>query len=51
MPVEIEQLLADYIDVVPEEVPHGLSPMRDIEHVIDFVPGSVIPNRPTYRMS
>ncbi|MCI92181.1 putative gag-pol polyprotein, partial [Trifolium medium] len=45
LPVENEQLLADYIDVVPEEVPHGLPPMRDIQHAIDFIPGAVIPNR------
>jgi hypothetical protein len=51
LPAEIEQLLADYMDVVPEEVPQGLPPMRDIQHAIDFIPGAVIPNRPAYRMS
>jgi hypothetical protein len=51
LPTEIEQLLAHYMDVVPEEVPQGLPPMRDIQHAIDFIPGAVIPNRPAYRMS
>ena len=33
----------------PNDVPSGLSPIRGIEHQIDFVPGATIPNRPTYR--
>ena len=32
-----------------EGVPSGLPPIRGIEHQIDFIPGAVIPNRPTYR--
>ncbi|MCI49413.1 putative gag-pol polyprotein [Trifolium medium] len=51
LPVKFEQLLADFMDVIPEEVQHGFPPMRDIQHAIDFVPGAVIPNRPAYKMS
>ncbi|XP_062114189.1 uncharacterized protein LOC133825231 [Humulus lupulus] len=39
----------EFEDVFPEEVPHGLPPIRGIEHQIDFVPGGSIPNRPAYR--
>ncbi|PKI54890.1 hypothetical protein CRG98_024721 [Punica granatum] len=39
----------EYDDVFPEETPHGLPPIRGIEHQIDFVPGATIPNRPAYR--
>ena len=42
-------LLQDYKDVFPEEMPSGLPPIRGIEHQIDFVPDTTIPNRPAYR--
>ncbi|KAH9650499.1 hypothetical protein KPL70_026409 [Citrus sinensis] len=32
----------EYKDVFPEETPHGLPPIRRIEHQIDFVPGFVV---------
>ena len=33
----------------PDDVPSGLPPIRGIEHQINFVLGSTIPNRPAYR--
>ncbi|XP_060210616.1 uncharacterized protein LOC132637560 [Lycium barbarum] len=45
----VENLLQDFVDVFPEEMPSGLPPLRGIEHQIDFVPGSQIPNKPAYR--
>ena len=42
-------LLQEFEDVFPEEMLNELSPIRGIEHHIDFVPGAAIPNRPTYR--
>uniref|UniRef100_A0A2N9IHP7 Reverse transcriptase domain-containing protein n=1 Tax=Fagus sylvatica TaxID=28930 RepID=A0A2N9IHP7_FAGSY len=49
LPSSIVSLLQEYEDVFPEETPHGLPPIRGIEHQIDFVPGATIPNRPAYR--
>jgi hypothetical protein len=49
LPSSIASLLQEYEDVFPEETPHGLPPVRGIEHQIDFVPGATIPNRPAYR--
>uniref|UniRef100_A0A1S4A3R9 Retrotransposon gag domain-containing protein n=1 Tax=Nicotiana tabacum TaxID=4097 RepID=A0A1S4A3R9_TOBAC len=42
-------MVGDFEDVFPENIPYGLPPLREIEHQIDFVPGSQIPNRPAYR--
>ncbi|XP_049394747.1 uncharacterized protein LOC125859049 [Solanum stenotomum] len=39
----------EYEDVFPKELPRGLPPLRGIEHQIDFVPGSQLPNKLAYR--
>jgi len=49
LPSGVEKLLKEFDQLFPKEVPSGLSPLRGIEHQIDFVPGSSLPNRPTYR--
>ncbi|GKV36628.1 hypothetical protein SLEP1_g44736 [Rubroshorea leprosula] len=50
-PEEIRSPLEEFSDVVLDEIPLGLPPMRDIQHAIDFIPGSIIPNKPAYRMN
>ena len=49
LPSYFVDLLQDFEDVFPSEMPKGLPPLRGIEHQIDFVPGSSILNRPVYR--
>jgi hypothetical protein len=48
-PSVVLDLLHDFEDVFPNEVPAGLPPIHDIEHKIDLVPGASLPNRLAYR--
>jgi len=51
LPLEVQQMLAEFSDLMPEDFPPRLPPMLDIQHQIDLIPGSIMPNRPTYRLS
>ncbi|RDY05926.1 hypothetical protein CR513_10181, partial [Mucuna pruriens] len=39
----------EFTNVFPDEVPHGLPPLRGIKHQIDLIFGCPIPNRLAYR--
>ncbi|RDY08089.1 Retrovirus-related Pol polyprotein from transposon 17.6, partial [Mucuna pruriens] len=39
----------EFIDVFPNKVPHGIPPLRGIEHQIDLILSFPISNRPTYK--
>jgi len=45
MPPAVADLLQEYGDVFPKEIPPGLPPIRGIEHQIDLIPGASLPNR------
>ena len=51
VPPTVREVLGEFHDVFPEELPRELPPVRGIEHAIDLQLGSVLPNRPTYRMN
>ena len=51
VPFKVQKLLDDFVDMVADELPSELPPLRDIQHAIDLVPGSQLPNLPHYRMN
>jgi hypothetical protein len=45
----VADILQEYADVFPSEVPAGLPPLRGIEHQIDLISGASLPNCAPYR--
>ena len=50
-PEQVQEILNDFTDIFPRDLPAGLPPQRDIDHRIDLVPGAEPPHRAPYRMS
>ena len=44
-------MLDNYCDIVVDDLPDELPPVRKISHQIDFIPGSNLPNKVAYRMT
>eukprot|EP00257_Ricinus_communis_P019164 XP_015578077.1 uncharacterized protein LOC107261676 [Ricinus communis] len=45
----LNELLEEYKDVFPYDLPNGLPPLRGIEHAIDLILGASLPNKAAYR--
>ena len=50
LPEEIQELLEEFADIVVDELPRSLPPIRSISHHIDLIPRASLPNRATYRL-
>ena len=44
-PIEIKDMLSDYNDIIVDDLPDDLPPVRIINHHIDLIPGETFPNK------
>jgi hypothetical protein len=51
LPDEIQELLGEFADIIVDELPHSLPPMRSVSHHIDLIPGASLPNKAAYRLT
>jgi hypothetical protein len=50
LPEEVQKLLEEFADIVVDEIPRSLPPIRSVSHHIDLIPGAGFPNKSTYRL-
>jgi hypothetical protein len=51
LPEEIQELLENFVDIVVDDFPCSLFPIRSISHHIDLIPGASLPNKVVYRLT
>jgi hypothetical protein len=51
LPEEVQELLDNFVDIVVDELPNSLPPIRSIIHHINLIPGEILPNMATYRLT
>jgi hypothetical protein len=44
-------MLENFADIVVDELPNSLPPIRSIIHHIDLIPGASLPNKEAYRLT
>ena len=50
-PIKIQDTLSDYNDIIVDDLPDDLPPVRSIIHHIDLILGETLPNKAAYRMT
>jgi hypothetical protein len=48
LPKEVQELLEDFADIVVDELPRSLPPIRSVSHHIDLIPRASLPNKAMY---
>ena len=48
---EIAELLNEYKDIITDDIPDGLPPVRSISHCMDPILGASLPNKAPYRLT
>jgi hypothetical protein len=51
LPDEVQELLEEFADIIVDELPHSLPPMRSVSHHIDLIPRANFTNKVTYRLT
>ena len=51
LPEEIQELLGEFADIIVDELPRSLPPMRSVSHHIDLIPGASLPNKVAYKLT
>ena len=51
LPLEIQDMVNDYRDIIVDTLPDDLPTVRSISHHIDLIPGASLPNKAAYRMT
>ena len=51
LPEEVQELLDNFVDIVVDELPNSLPPIRSIIHHIDLIPEEILPNKVVYRLT
>jgi hypothetical protein len=51
LPEEVQKLLEEFANIVVDELPHSLPPIRSVSHHIDLIPGASLPKKVVYRLT
>jgi hypothetical protein len=51
LPEEVQELLENFANIVVDELPNSLPPIRSINHHIYLIPGKRLPNKEAYRLT
>jgi hypothetical protein len=51
LPKEVQELQDNFADIVVDELPNALPPIRSISHHINLIPGESLPKKAAYRLT